>query len=124
MKKEDNIDDLLKEALSKEDTKILKRIEDEGIFDLLASNFKGKLKWIAYYTIVIILVFSIAMFYSLYKFLGATEVVELIQWGAGFFASMVIVGMLKTWHWMQMDRNALTREIKRLELQISMLIKK
>lgn len=124
MKNQENIDELLKEAFSEEDGELLKKIEDQGLFDLFASNFQGKLKWISYYTMFIMLVFSIAMFFTLYKFLGATEAKELIQWGAGFFASMVIVGMLKIWHWMQMDKNSLLREIKRLELQISILAKK
>ncbi len=35
--------------------------------------------------------------------------------------SLIVISSLKAWYWMQMNRNALTREIKRLELQIARL---
>jgi hypothetical protein len=32
--------------------------------------------------------------------------------------------MLKIWHYMQMDKNAILREVKRLELQVAILVEK
>ena len=124
MKDQENIDELLKQALTEEDNEVLKKIEDQGILDLLATNFQGKLKWVAYYSMFIMVVFAVGMFYSLVKFINAVEIREMILWGAGMFGSMMIVTMLKLWHWMQMDKNSLLREIKRLEYQVSLLIKK
>lgn len=124
MKNKENIDELLAKALSEEDSEILDRIGEQGLFDLMAANFQGKLKWIAYYSMFIMLLFTGGMFYSLVKFLNVVELREMILWGAAMFGSMMIVTMLKIWHWMQMDKNALLREIKRLELQISILAKK
>jgi len=36
---------------------------------------------------------------------------------------MIGIMALKLWSWMQMDRNAVMREIKRLELQVSAIAK-
>jgi len=36
-------------------------------------------------------------------------------------ATMGVVGFLKLFGWMQMDKNAILRELKRLELQVSSL---
>jgi uncharacterized protein DUF6768 len=124
MKNQDNIDELLKKALSEEDAEILKKIEDQGVFDLLASNFKGKLKWFAMISVVFMLILIGLAFYCFFQFYNAIDLREMMLWGAGMGISMMAVGQLKTWHWMQMDKNALVREIKRLELQISILVKK
>jgi hypothetical protein len=42
-------------------------------------------------------------------------------WGGGFFLGIFMVTALKVWAWMQMDRNAIIREIKRLEVQLTAL---
>ena len=36
---------------------------------------------------------------------------------------MFMITALKIWAWMQMDKNAIMREIKRLEFQVSVLVK-
>lgn len=124
MKNQDNIDELLSKALSEEDTEILKRIEDQGLFDMMASNFQGKLKWFAVLSSIIMLILFVLSVYCFIQFYNATDLREMILWGTGMGMGMMAVSMLKIWHWMQMDKNALTREIKRLELQISLLAKK
>lgn len=124
MKNQENIDELLKNALSEEEAEVLKRIEDQGIFDLMAANFQGKLKWVAMFSAVIMFILTGLAFYCFFQFYNATDLREMMLWGAGMGLSMMAVGQLKTWHWMQMDKNSLLREIKRLELQISLLVKK
>lgn len=124
MKNQKDIDDLIKQALSEEDAEVLKRIEDQGIIDLLTSSFQGKLKWIAMFSAVIMVILFVVSIYCLFHFINTTDLREMMLWGAGMGMSMMAVGLLKTWHWMQMDKNSLIREIKRLELQISLLIKK
>jgi hypothetical protein len=49
---------------------------------------------------------------------------ELIKWAAAAFICILMVSMLKLFSWMQMNKNALMREIKRLELLISSLTHK
>ncbi len=123
MKNQDNIDDLLKKALSEEDAQILNRIEEQGLFDLAAANFQGKMKWFAILSgIIMFIMFGISV-YCFVQFYNAQNIREMLLWGAGFGMGMMVVGMLKLWHWMQMDKNSLLREIKRLELQISLLAK-
>lgn len=124
MKNQDNIDELLSNALSEEDGELLSKIEEQGIFDLMAANFQGKLKWVAMFSVVIMLILTGLAFYCFFRFYNAIDLRDMMLWGAGMGLSMMAVGQLKTWHWMQMDKNSLLREIKRLELQISLLVKK
>jgi len=120
MKEEhENIDDLIKKALTEEESEILVRLgKEQSIFEQLLSNFKGKMKWMSMYIALMILVFFIISIYCLIKFLNAEDIRLMLLWGAGMGASFLTIGMLKMWQWMQMDKNTLLREIKRLELHI------
>ena len=120
----EDIDRLINEALSEEDSEILDRLQEQSLFESLMSNFQGKMKWIAMYSFFMILVIFALSIYCLVQFLEAEEIREMLLWGAGMMVGLVMVGMLKMWHWMQMDKNALVREIKRLELQVGLLVKK
>ena len=120
----EDIDRLIKEALADEDSEILSRLHEQSLFESLMSNFQGKLKWIALYSFFMILVIFALSIYCLVEFLQAEELREMILWGSGMGVGLMMVGLLKTWHWMQMDKNTLLREIKLLELQVSLLVKK
>jgi uncharacterized membrane protein YciS (DUF1049 family) len=65
------------------------------------------------------LISFILFVYCVVQFLGTNDTNELIQWAAGGFICIMITGMLKLFAWLQMDKNALMRELKRLELQVS-----
>ena len=120
----ENIDDLIKQALSEEESEVLERLsEEQSIFEQLLSNFQGKMKWMSMYIAFMILVFFLLSIYCLIEFLNADEIRLMLLWGAGMGASFLTVGMLKMWQWMQMDKNTLLREIKRLELHIAALHK-
>ena len=49
---------------------------------------------------------------------------ELLKWAGGTLIFLIGVSMLKIFAWMQMDKKALMRELKRLEIQISSLSSK
>jgi uncharacterized protein DUF6768 len=125
MKEErENIDDLIKQALSEEESEILERLGEQSLFEQLMANFQGRMKWIALYSVFMMLVIFALSVYCFIEFLRAEEIRNMILWGAGMGMGMMAVGLLKTWHWMQMDKNTLIREIKRLELHIAALHKK
>ena len=43
------------------------------------------------------------------------------MWAAACIVCVSAVSMLKIWYFLEMNKNAVTREIKRLELQIARL---
>ena len=117
--KKENIDDLIKQALTEEESEILERLgEERNIFEQLLSNFQGKMKWISLYIAFMILVFFILFIYCLVQFLNAEDLRLMMMWGAAMCGSFFTVGLLKMWQWMQMDKNTLLREIKRLEFHL------
>ena len=55
---------------------------------------------------------------ALMRILDAHETLVAIRWGMAFIMCMWGLWAVKVWAWMEIQRNALTREIKRLELQV------
>ena len=121
----DNIDQLIKQALTEEESEYLEKLnKEQNVFEELLVSFQGKRKWLSIYIYIITLIFFGLSIYSLVQFLSVEEIRTMLLWGAATCGALLIVTMLKMWFWMQMDRNAIIREIKRLELQIASLNKK
>lgn len=117
----EDIDRLIKETLSKEEAKFYDELDEQGVWGMIIGMFSGKNKWIIVLMNIMTLVFFICFLYCLVQFFSVDDTKALIQWGIGSLAFLLGVSMLKVFAWMQMDKNALLREIKRLELQISSL---
>lgn len=120
----EEIDELIKNALTKEEAIFYDQLEEQSLLDMAMGVYHGKLKWFAVLTAVImIIVFGLAV-YCLVQFLQSEDTKEMILWASGMFGAMMTASMLKLFHWMQMDKNAILRELKRVEFQVGLLAKK
>jgi len=117
----EDIDQLIKETLTQEEAKFYNELEEQNVFEMLIGLFEGKNKWIMYLMNFMTLVFFGLFIYCMIQFFNAEATKELIKWSVGSLVFLFGVTMLKIFAWMQMDKNALMRELKRLELQISSL---
>ena len=115
------IDQLIKATLSQEEFELYEALDEQNIFQSLIGIFKGKNKWIMYVMNIMTLIFFTLFLYCLIMFFKTDITNELIQWGIGIVVFLLGVSMLKIFAWMQMDKKALIREIKRLELQVASL---
>lgn len=120
----EEIDKLIKETLTQEEAKFYDELDEQNVFEMLGGLFTGKNSWIMYVMNFMTLVFFVAFIFCVVNFFDTTETNELIKWTAGGMISLLAVSMLKMFAWLQMDKNALLREIKRLELQVSSLSSK
>ena len=117
----EEIDKLIKETLTQEEAKFYDELDEQNVFQMVGGLFSGKNKWIIILMNVVTLVFFALFIYCTIQFFDTEITNELIKWGAGGLVCLLIVSLLKLFAWMQMDKNALLREIKRLELQVSSL---
>lgn len=119
---EDQIDKIILEALSKEEASYYDELGEQSILDMALGVFKGRNK--AIYLFVFL--FSFALFgvfvYSLMAFLDADNVTDMLRYGALGFLSILVITAVKIWYWMQMNTNALQREMKRIEIQLAALM--
>lgn len=120
----EHIDDLIAESLSKDEAEFYHTLEEEGLLKQWGGLYKGKMKGWAIYISIVQVIFTVITFYLGYKFFTVEAIREIILYGGGFFIAFITVSMLKLWHWMQMDKNSIIREIKRLEFQVAILTEK
>ena len=120
----EEIDELIKETLSKEESAFYDSLEEQNIFGMLLGLFKGKNAWILVATNVMILVFFGLFIYCCIQFFDTASTPELLKYGFGSIMFLLSIAMLKIFAWMQMDKNAILREMKRLELQVMSLSSK
>lgn len=122
--KKETIDELIHKSLSAEEAKFYDELDEEGLFQKMLGLFQGKMKWINIITIIVQFCIIGLAIHCLIQFLEVTEIAQMIRWGAGLFACMLMSSFIKMQHWLQMETNSLKRELKRLEFQVSVLAEK
>lgn len=117
----EDIDKLIKETLTEEEAKFYDELDEQNLFQMLGGLFKGKNSWLALIMNVMnALVFGL-LIYCIVQTFDVENTNDLILWVGGVLLCFLTMSMLKIYMWMQIHRNALMRELKRLELQISSL---
>lgn len=117
----DQIDALIKKALTEEEAKFYDKLNEQNLFGKLEEVYRGRMGWLAVVMNVVTLFLFGIFVLSVIRFLDAEDPVALIKWASGGFLSIIAVGMLKLYFWLQMDKNDIKRELKRIELQIAAL---
>lgn len=121
MTSKNDVDDLIREALRAEDVADLEQLREPGMPDMAIGVFRGRLRWYGVLFLVIVLVFAVLAAYCGVRFLAAQDVLAAVRWAVEFFVCLIVVLSGKVWYWMQMERYAMTREIKRVELLVAHL---
>ncbi len=110
----------LRQLLSDEDEKfIAKHLDETGFYSEVFGSLRGPGSLIHRMTWLGITVFCVILFYAISKFFQADTVRDQI-----LFASLVIMAnsaqiALKIWFNMRLNRRAIIREIKRLQLSMA-----
>lgn len=116
----ENIDALIREALSEEDRAHFD-VEEPTLPEQVFSLFRGRWRWMNVLIVVIMLALFVAAVVTGIRFFEADDAATMLRWGAVAWLCWFAVGFLKLWTWMEMERFAIVREIKRLELQVANL---
>ena len=117
-----DIDRKIREALRAEDEDLFTEYGGElGLFEMVIDSFRTKHRWV----MALIMIASIGLFalmiLSVIRFFEVETMREMLMYAlaTAFFGGGI--SMIKLWYWMELNKNTLTREIKRLELQIARL---
>ena len=119
----DEIDVLIREALGQDDAELLDQFGPQSLPEMITDAFRGRRRLETTAVTVVIFIFFGLSIYCAVRFFGATDIREMLLWGAGVFIGFSSMAGFKLVGWMEMNRNALAREIKRLELQVAQLAK-
>ncbi|TNJ42157.1 hypothetical protein KFZ70_15420 [Tamlana fucoidanivorans] len=122
--KMEDIDKLIKETLTKEEAKFYDELDEQTFFQMILGVFKGKNSWIVFLmNIVNIIIFGL-LIYCVIQTMDVENTNDLILWVGAVIICFLTMSMIKLYIWMQIHKNAVIREIKRLELQVSSLSSK
>ncbi len=81
----------------------------------------GRTWWFNLIGVPVMLAFLGVAVWAGIRFFEASETRGMILWAVVFLFSAQSIGLLKLWYWMLLNRNSVTREVKRLELQVARL---
>ncbi len=120
MKKEkEKIDELIREVLSEDEAAFYDSLEEKDLIGRFELVYRGKYGWLYLLITAIQLIIFILTVYCVVQFFSVQTSEELIKWGAGGFLGLMAVSLLKLFIWMQMDKNDILLELKKLELQLA-----
>ena len=116
------IDRKIREALQAQDAELFDEIGGEpAVHEMVIDSFRGRLRWLVVLAAVwgaVILALAVV---CAVQFFRADTVREMLAWATGCVLCVVYVMAMKVWYWMELNKNAVTREVKRLELEIARL---
>lgn len=120
-----NLDDKIKEALQMDAKEVeIVLSKEDGLFIQLFGLFRGNMKIWNIFGLVLAVVTAVLMFWSGYHFLISKGLDDRLFWGVLLLAFLIGTMGIKIWFWLEMNRNATHREIKRLELAVAQLMAK
>ena len=117
-----DLDQAIRQSLSAEDAKLLDRLgADEALHRQVLGTFEGQLRWFnAAGWIAGIALFGVACIFA-WRFLQAQKLEDMLRWGAASALAFAGVTLVKVWFWLELQKNAVVREVKRLEVQVASL---
>ena len=115
------VDEMIRDALSEEDANWSSELEAQSVPDMVVASFRGRFRAYVIAVYVSLFLFAALMIVSLVQFFAADGLDARITWGGSFLFCFANVGLLKIWYWMELNRIAVTSEIKRFQLQLARL---
>jgi hypothetical protein len=116
-----DLDRKIREALPPDEAELLGPPGEPSLWEEVTEMFRGRLGWVSVLVLVGTLAFAVFTVVSAVCFFRAEGVREMIAWAGGFGLGLIAVSFGRLWFWLLMHRNAVLREVKRVELQLARL---
>jgi hypothetical protein len=114
------VDDAIRRALSPQDLQALDDLSREEPILLQAMRaFEGQQRWVGLVGWAGGFGLFAAGCYFGWRFVQAGDPRTMMLWGAAAGLAALGVSMIKLWFFMEMQKNSIIREVKRLELQVA-----
>ncbi len=121
-----DLDRTIREALRQDDSRLLASLsEEQSMHEMMLDTFRGRRRWLTYLIgFWMLLFFALAIVFGYMHFAVAESTRDLAISQTLFFLFTIGLMGLKVWWWMELQRNSLAREVKRVELELSLLAKR
>jgi uncharacterized membrane protein (DUF106 family) len=116
-----NINQKILEAL--QDDKAAHEFSEEqaNALQLIGQSFKGTFRLTFVVVVSLQLMFAGLAIYCAYHLVNELDIGLKINWLAGTLSTVVAFAIARIWFFMELNRLSVIREVKRVELQISLL---
>jgi hypothetical protein len=115
------IDDLIGQALTEEDRALLASHAEPGYLSQAFGIFRGPMAWVMWVVNVAAGLAFLAGLYAVWHMVAAPDALAAVKWGVGSLFLFQVTTLCKTFMGSHMEANRLLRELKRVELQVSLL---
>ncbi len=116
------LDNQIRDALRAEDAELFDEYsEEQPIHEMLIGVFRGRNRMLVVGVFIMSIVMLAFSIFCTVRFFQAAEIEQQFGWAIGIFFGLTTVMGMKVWVWLEMNKNTLTREVKRVELQIARL---
>ena len=115
------IDDLIGQALTEEDRALLASHGEPGYIAQAFGLFRGPMAWVMWLVNVAAGVAFVTGGYAIWRMSGTTDALLAVKWGVAALFLFQITTLCKSFMGNRMEANRLLRELKRVQLQLSLL---
>lgn len=116
-----NVDELIGRALSEEDRALLSRHAEPGYVSQAFGLFRGPLAWVMWLVYVVGFAAFVGAAYALWQMVATADVLSAVKWGVGALLLFQFTTLAKGFMGSHMEANRMLRELKRVEVQVSLL---
>ena len=95
--------------------------EEANALQLIGQSFKGTFRLTFVVIVTMQLIFAGLAIYCAYHLVNELDIGLKINWLAGTLSTVVAFAIARIWFFMELNRLSVIREIKRVELQVSLL---
>lgn len=118
----DEFDRKIAEALERDAAEQFGKLSaDQSLIEMMVGGFRGRHAWMNIMMACIMVVLMVVCIFCTIEFFRATALRAMMSWGFGSAVSFYTMSFLKLWFWLEMQRNATVREVKRVQVQIASL---
>jgi hypothetical protein len=114
------LDRAIRQSLSAEDTELFDRFgADQSLHRQVLATFEGRLRWFNTAGWIAGFVLFVVGCALAWRFVFAEELADMLRWGAASALAFAGLMLVKVWFWLELQKNAIVREVKRLEVQVA-----
>jgi len=117
----DRFDEMIGRAMNEEDRALLARYGEQGYIAQAMGLFRGPMGAVMALVYASVLATFTGAVYAFWRMTAAADATAAVQWGVGALVLFQMTALAKSYMGSHMEANRMLREIKRLELQVSML---
>lgn len=119
MSRPDDMDDPTSGALRSSDAEWVDGDEPRSAARLLTEVFRGRNRHLAIGGAIVNSALFVAAIFCGIRFVNASDARATALWGIAMLLAFGLLISIKIWYWLEMNRLAVMREVKRVELRVA-----